>query len=704
MQRGYGVFVRKVAVCQILAFLTIFKGGVNDLNAGLNFANQSSTLSIGGANSQLVLNTPINISGTLVVKNNLASTISGSATNTITFDKGLLNSGTAQAALTAIYSPVGTQSILLAGDDSIQILSGQLLLPVIASSGNNSLTGTPILTQMVSLQDSNTTLNLDINNNLSQNVVLNGGTVVLAGDVRLDDEVKIIGPGVIHGNNHTLYLPGSPDSAWTANLDWTGQVSIDLNALTVLSSTWNFTQAGGTSTINGDGNILDMTAGGVIQLANDFTLFINNVNLKGLGTASSLGRFIMLNDGAKVILSGCTLDLADDYALNVGQIWFKGNNSIMFTKNFTFSINNGALLAVDGIALTWDKLYLANLTNPILPASPANQSLFNGGVIRTLSSPSLPTYIYDSSTTLDTNIDITGASPLIFTNSTPLVSKAVSLQGNGHFIQFSRSNNGNFIIQDNITLTLSYVVLKDFNPANISYGTNSNIIFGNGVIWEIGSDLTLSQSFNIGGNVTIDGRGGNLTLANADSLLCTASNSALTLKDVHLYGLGGVGIDAGTGRLRLATNTTGLILENSDIFMDADYNFATGYLQINGVSNIYGEGKTLTYSTTVASQVSSNSILRLQAGVTFTYAPTNNSQSLLTFVDSSSQLWLNSSTLISGSMGLELNTGTMVLQNSPTLQAQGYIINSNALTIANSMNIVVQGGGAPQLVGQIILQ
>lgn len=694
---------------QLLAALFLLCGS---LFSKFNFANKSGTLKFRQSNSQLTIDTPIlDFNGTLSLKDNSANTVSGS---NITFADGILKSGDLLTEISGNYNATLTDSIDLSGNHEIDIRAGEILVPVNVSGTGNQINGSPIFQQEITLANSGTDVSLAIYTNLSQNINLNGGTIILNADLKLEDSAKFIGAGTINSNGKRLSLSSTLDANWTSDLTFVGDNELELNAVTaIVGSTWNFSTASATSSINGNGNILDLGSTGTIQLANDHTLYINNAVIKGLGDGASFGKFVMGNDGATVRFNNVTIELVDDYTLSTGKFYFEGANPTMYVKSFDFNITGGANLTIDGVAFIWDKLNISNTDNPILPAAPANQTLLSGGVIRSVVTPAsiAVSYSYSASAILDGNVFITDTTPVTFTNPSPAMPHNITLQGNGHLIQFMRTDSSqNFVLDDNVNLTLEHVVLKDFNPASVQFGTSASLTFGDGVTLELGKDIAFNNSYNFNGDVIIDGKGANLTLSHDDSILFSGASKTLTLKDLNLHGLGGAGVGGGNGRLRALATGNIILLQDCQIFMDADYTLSQSSLNVSGHSKLIGDGFSFIYTSQDQSHILADSVLEIDRGVTFIYQANPASLSLAASRNrvkldfASSQILLHGSTLHSKAQGINLDTGKLTILDHSTLKSDGVFGSTFELALQNSLNLTILAGAQLDIEGDVLYE
>ncbi len=659
-------------------FLLLFF--VAKIDAGFNFANKDSKINLKSANSKLILDAPLSLSGTLSLKDNSADVVSG---NNITFVEGVLESGLLTTFFTGTYDTTNTDKIVLQAGDSLDVQAGIVPVPIEIAGAGTSISGRFFLTQDISITSTAADVTLYVQTPISKNINLNNATLNLGSDAKLGESVQIIGPGTVNFNNNRLTL-GTQDLIETQSLTFTGSANIELNADVVLDNcNWIFADVGGSSVINGNGHAINLGSNGRLQLANNHELIINNAYITGLGDGLTDGKILFGNDNSTVFLREVTLDLVDDYSLSNGQIYIKGVNSYLLAREFVLNLSGTSLLTVDRVAFIWDHLSLNNDIVPIIPVSSGNLALINGGYIRSVNETLQPIYIYSTSSSMLANIDVTASSNLIFSNASPLVPKTINFTGNGHFVQFSRNNlTQNIILQDNISLYMSNVVLKDFNPSSIGFGANSTLTFNDDVTLELAKDTYLDASFNFAGNIIISGNGQKLTLTNDNSIVLNGSGKNLVLENLNLYQLGGPSVGSGLGRIRINDPASTITFRNCTINLDNDYTLTQGGFIFDEVVKITGIGKTFTYTSSAQSQILPSSNLVLDQYLTFAYQadvgilPANGtplsyaqSRNRLKLMANTSILTLDGATMTFTTTGLQLDTGIMIVKDHVTLQS-----------------------------------
>lgn len=633
-----------------------------DLISKFNFVNQYSSVNVLGVNSQLILEAPvIGFSGTLNLKDNAATTVSATSTmNTLAFVNGVLNTGQVSAALNATFDPTGTDGIVLNDGDYLDVKSGLVLQSVsIAAGATASILGQPRFASSLTLTSSLSVLKMGISTELTQ-TASGAGTLFLLDDLSVGQGVLL--PSIIQQNGKTLtFFGGSQTVAYT---NTTGGV-IELQGYTSLSALWTIGTGADVYNINGNGAVLDLSGTGGITF-NGTTLYLNDVTIRGLQTANSL------KGSGRIIMSNVTLELAGNLTRSDGSYTFYGETCKLITNGSLFTISgSGNEILVDGIVLLYDQLDGTG-SSPFATASSAQINYSNGGRIQSTAGGSANLLVTGTTYTMASNFALTGSSAIQVQNTNTASPKNVTISGAGHAISFPNQAGSFFALDGNVQLTLSDVVLKDFNPAAISYGTSSSLTFGDGVRIELGPYVTIGSSdkaWNFNGNAEIDASGGVLAV-NMSQGITTTGAKTLTIKNARME------VSTVNGVKALGDSTV-LALQNVDFVMkDAGYTFDKGNLSILGNVSMsggaIGSNPATTFSLTTKGNVTigDNAMLTIDPNLTFFYNVDGSSD-----VDAAAKkrhivlsypgsvLNLNGCKVQTSSLGFALDSGTLQVKD-----------------------------------------
>jgi hypothetical protein len=277
------------------------------------------------------------------------------------------------------------------------------------------------------------------------------------------------------------------------------------------------------------------------------------------------------------------------------------------------------------------------------------------------------------------------AAPVILSNSSTALTSALTgkyLQGiilNGGTIALASAHQlGNSIVftgpgtlnMGAQTLELGYSPISWTTPL-LWQGTASTLTFH--------SNISLQSTWTFSGNVLLQGNNFELDLSNANAGIVLANNATLTLEGLKIKDLSGT-------KISCLGNNSVLVLDNTKIILNDDYSFTAGALRYNHRNEIMGD-YIFAYQTQMTSTLLQNSQLFLDHSMTFSYDPIIDSPNLFEFIDNSSELILNRSTLYTTTVGMQLSKGTMTVQNDSSLQAETgddyYGIIDNGITLGD---------------------
>ena len=244
------------------------------------------------------------------------------------------------------------------------------------------------------------------------------------------------------------------------------------------------------------------------------------------------------------------------------------------------------------------------------------------------------------------------------------------INGNGHAIRFARDLSNIFQIMPGITVTLTNVVLKDFDDAVIGLGAGSQLIFGSGTVVELADKTALSRDWIFQDSAILSGFGSTLDLAGSSIQLM--QGGTLALRDVFLDGVRDTNI-------RCVGDYGCIALCDTTLCLARDFTFTTASLLFERDVVVTGTN-IFTYESHVASTIDSCSTLFFDKGTTFSYAPrTRDYRDLLEMRDVTSNLILFGSTLKSTTTGLRLTKGTVCIDHKVT------VFNDSATTLSESI-------------------
>jgi len=224
-------------------------------------------------------------------------------------------------------------------------------LPVAISGQDNSILGTGNITGAISLQDSDTQLNFNLNGTVWQSITLNDSIITLGGDLQMGGDSVFEGSGILRLLRYHVVL-GGQDAVWTSTIAWQSfggpcplvsiPRSIDLHAKTTLSGIWDFQDA---CVIDGHGNILYVEDMGAIIVNDGARLYLRNVILE----TEESNCLYCTDDTSEITFDNVTWLQDSDITFTKGRMRFinttefLGTNSFIYDSSQTSTINTNAV-------------------------------------------------------------------------------------------------------------------------------------------------------------------------------------------------------------------------------------------------------------------------------------------------------------------------------------------------------------------------
>ena len=238
--------------------------------------------------------------------------------------------------------------------------------------------------------------------------------------------------------------------------------------------------------------------------------------------------------------------------------------------------------------------------------------------------------------------------------------------GNGHFVQFARSNPGIITVANGVTLTFKDVVLKDFSDDIFNLGTGAKVIFADGVVIELADNEALSMDWDFRGNATVQGFGNRIDMGQLNILV--KCDKTLILKDTCFYGVTGTNI-------RCLTDNSSITFQDACLCLSGDYTFGTGYLTFKKNVKVTGNSSFI-YATDQLSTIESCSMLHIDKDATFRYAPVEvgrcySIKDLLRMRDITSVLFFDGCLVEAADTGFRLAKGTLWVDHKVPVYSEG---------------------------------
>lgn len=584
----------------------------------------------------------------------------------------------------------GRPSIMMPGNTHLDYPSQTVNDQVAVSASGNLITGQPIFTYPIVLFDSDTVLSLGIQNKLTQNIEMNGGKLILYSDLSLHDGVSLIGDGSVDVNNYTLSFPVNGWCEQTTQIKFFNANDIALSGYTQLDGTWTFAGEGSFSTINGYGNVLDISGGGSIVIGSGHTLYVTGIDLKGLG---GLGGSLIFTDSTSTLkLASSVIEFDGPYVYPFGTISvISPNCKMVFGKNQYFGVvGPGAVFEVDGVIFSFEMLDNVSIfpppflmvnggiinvkNNGIIQNN--NLDIFKGAILYTTPSESGDNYIIGNAT-------MTTHTRVKFVNENPNVIKNMTLNCTGKVVSYQAAEAKSVILEPGVNLLIKNVVAHALSFESLDLqGTGTvkaGFLFGDNVSFIIHKDTTVSDiplkftgqnSFVDGGNfvITLDGGPGCVTVSDGSTL--TIANATVKVMNADAINLLGQNAKLILQNVYLELFETGLNVDTGSIFF-------LDYVEINASKrNTFVSAINFTSQGTLT--VLAKSKLHINKGVSIVYNPVaKNNETIvdqkrrLFFEDSSSILSLSGCTIDASAIGISFLNGNLFINDKVSFHLDG---------------------------------
>jgi WD40 repeat protein len=174
-------------------------------------------------------------------------------------------------------------------------------------------------------------------------------------------------------------------------------------------------------------------------------------------------------------------------------------------------------------------------------------------------------------------------------------------------------------------------------------------------------ELDSSITMTLQGDCTIEGRGHRFDIRSG-AIVCSGT---LELRNMELFGVN-------LTNFRCISDSDSIVLRDVKIALSNTYNFTVGSLLFKNDISITGT-HIFVYESTCGSTIDSDSVLLIDRGITFSYAPANDSQDLLIMIDETSNLFFKESSLFVTSTGLRLTKGELTVEDTLTVNSDATV-------------------------------
>jgi hypothetical protein len=583
--------------------------------------------------------------------------------------------------------------LTLPGSAYLEGHAGVTLDGITVISSSNRIGGAVEITNNLTLQNSSAQVGLDLHGALNAPLILNGGSVTLHQNLVLGKQGIISTAGTINTQGYALNLP-PVESTWTSTLYLNSNAHVSLAHDTNVSGMWIFGPNHSTSSISGNGHVLDLTTGGTIWVRSGHGLALNDVTIKGL--AGESGGWILLEDeNSTVSLSNVRLVLDNNFVVTQGGFYLSGADSTVVTKQHLFTFESNGTLTVDGVTCFYDP-YTATARGNIRPetADGLNYVSSNGGGVALASSyHDRGTLVFDdASEVLRHDLELSTSRPLVLQGQN---SSSITLDGQGHVLHCPATTDVVIDIAANKDVTLKNLLIQGLRSSQIRVGSGGSLTFGDGVFVRLADACSLAENWSISGAVGIDGAGHALTIpSNAEIIVY--DNSVCTLCNMTLRGL------ENRDGIRTSLRTLGagsrIVLADLTSNFDSNFTFSLGNIDIERDVIFSGSWQTFAYTSTSPLTIQSDSSLLFQNGMTFSYDSAAAAKDKLVFSDRSSVLEFCGASLHTTWTGIRLAGGRVVLDDKVTFSSEARN-EAEALELASDVQVRMRAGSVWELHG-----
>ncbi len=688
----------------------------SNLFAVLRFGSCDSGIELFDSNSYFVVNGPISeFSGTLTVPDDNHDHVSG---QNINFKRGNLSFGkTTDISFSGTFSQDYTYELVPENNSVLHFDPGeevpwQIKIP---SGSTVTLSGVPTLKKPVLLEDNTSVLRLSIQGPMTQDIVLNGGTVILDDNFSWKAGSKFVGSGVLDINGRSYEVLGATDS--DGDLLYLNANDQKLRQNTIITSRKTFSNSGAVpsfSDIEGNGFTYTFSSpNGKIRVGADHTLYCAEVHFVNVGRELPFGQGTFeIHPTSTVVFQRVTLELAGDYHLTQGTMIFKDSCKVI-THGFSFKVSGlDTRFIVDGTALEYengDSTY----GNPFIFSDEAVQKIFlNGGTVRsTIGSGELR--LIETFSTSTEEKRLSAEDPINFINPDPLTLRSVVADFNGHRVTFPSRFGRFFNLDPNVNLTCTNVVFSRFNKDGISYAdSNAFLNFGEGTSIGLHKEVVLSGTdnpWNFVGNSSVFGEAGKVSLIlESPNVISVGNASTLTLRNLRVVINDPDAISVTDFNSKVSFVNCDVVLGTSGV------HFANGSLEVRGQVCIFGANGTeadvdspFIFSSPGTFMIQTGSILRMGKNVIFEYKAdplfdmgvTYNSKRHFKLVDSLSTLDLDGCTVHSTFTGLAIDYGRLIIRDSVNFISDGAF--GTEMEIGSSVDLRVLPAASLNITGTL---
>ncbi len=259
-----------------------------------------------------------------------------------------------------------------------------------------------------------------------------------------------------------------------------------------------------------------------------------------------------------------------------------------------------------------------------------------------------------------------------------IINENCEFDGAGSSIWFASNSSNVLQIAAGKSVTFTNITVENFDDAAISLGdATSSITFGDGAMLKLTGARQLTRDWHFMGGARVNGFGYPLNLSSCT--IGSVGQGSVTLENIIFTGVKNKNIHCISDDSSITLRDCNLALADDFVFDSGAFNVEND-VKVTGASGFCYQPSGLSTST-----ITANSMLYLDSGITFSYAPQTANKDLLAFTDKSSVLFLNGCTLKTSDTGMRLTKGSIYFDNTVTVSNVGPIVNYyDCLTLVDS--------------------
>ncbi|MBU4387868.1 hypothetical protein KJ644_05410, partial [Candidatus Dependentiae bacterium] len=351
------------------------------------------------------------------------------------------------------------------------------------------------------------------------------------------------------------------------------------------------------------------------------------------------------------------------------EIGWNSNAIIAHDKKINYissaTINNNKLISYNSAAIIMHDYEITNNSNAIVSLN----SKIGGGKEYLLEFMAGPGDIYfDSDMTLSVDLFLSDNHRLLIYND-------IVIDGSNHFIDFAYSTSGLLYIDNNCTVTLKNIDLRNMHNYSINRGTGAKLYFTSGSSLNFEYKYILNQEWYFDGDVILDGNVNDIQSYPAGKLIFM-NGSNITLQNIKF-------LDLTTDNFVFNDNVS-VIFRDIDFNLGQDLNLYKGSYTFEGDVNITGTHKFI-YQSSLTSTIAKYSGLYLSVGTTLSIDPLNRTSNPFYFQDRTAFLSLDYANLHATRGGLNLLNGSIFVSGVSSISSESYFDFDLSATIDNGI-------------------